>query len=729
MLDGLELRMQTRRKLAGRAVFFDWVEAGEDYADPGYAAYKVGRAEAYSCGTFMFGLQHGGYALWDSAITPQASGLSGDLIGALVDECGKRDLVFGVMWIGTVPGCAYQLKQHPDWLAQGPDGSPRNTVCYVSPYRDYVFAEVEEVVSKYPIDIVYFDQLPVGCWCGYCRAKFQRLFGRDLPGVDESKVLSHGSWGYEEAEFYGGAYGERVGDMPGMLGEFVRENTRSFVATNRQILDRERPGTAYLQGKLWSGVLGEHRAYLDGALPEFLWWWTNNLSDLALQRKITQKYGGYPCFDEYKHDAGLHPGSFRPFIEAQVIMAQAVANRNPPLLREMGTLDFDIHHQAGFRKLMGDLTAMLTERLGATPLKHVALLHSHASEARYRDEQEPALQGINRLLMEHQIPYQVETEETVEAGALDGHACVLVPDSPGLTDATIAAIRSFVEAGGGAVIFGRSGLFDPGGDRRRDAGMGALTGARYVAMAGISSGRRDVYTDSQLPIPALTGNAYGMHYARVKGGHAIAEGLENALLTFGSRSGGRGGPSGWYLECEYAEDCQLVAEILAKDQAKLLTQPYNRRVMWPGRPVAPLLSVREIGQGRVAYFAGSIADEELRAVSEHADDLILQAIRWAASGDPPVMSRNVTGSLRLEVDGTDDGWLLNLTNVGINALERGSVRWVAPLADFELGIRTDGDIEASAFSGQELTTRREGARIWIHVPRVAVYEQIRVSRQ
>ena len=66
-----------------------------------------------------------------------------------------------VGWLATLPGCATQAREHPDWMTRDAKGRPGICVCYNSPYRDHQFAEVREGLAAGESVVVSLDRVEV----------------------------------------------------------------------------------------------------------------------------------------------------------------------------------------------------------------------------------------------------------------------------------------------------------------------------------------------------------------------------------------------------------------------------------------------------------------------------------------------------------------------------------------------------------------------------------------
>jgi hypothetical protein len=99
--------------------------------------------------------------------------------------------------------------RYREWSKKHADGSPMTTEhygfakyfegCLNSPVRDVIRTLVREVLTQYPVDVMYFDGPYQGmqnskepCQCKYCQAAFQKRFGKPLP--DKADDVEYVEW-------------------------------------------------------------------------------------------------------------------------------------------------------------------------------------------------------------------------------------------------------------------------------------------------------------------------------------------------------------------------------------------------------------------------------------------------------------------------------------------------------------------------------------------------------
>ncbi len=142
----------------------------------------------------LFAKCHFGNAYYDTRIGHKHSALSGDYLGDVVDRCRKQGIRTLAYYSLCVDKHAYD--HNPAWRYVDGDGQTYGgtfgSVCMNTPYKDeLVFPQLEEIVSRYPVDGLFIDiPVPWGapdyfCFCNYCRERWRREFNLEItPDLD-----------------------------------------------------------------------------------------------------------------------------------------------------------------------------------------------------------------------------------------------------------------------------------------------------------------------------------------------------------------------------------------------------------------------------------------------------------------------------------------------------------------------------------------------------------------
>src|SRR6185369_2733560 len=133
--------------------------------------------------------------------------LKGDPMRETADLCRRDNLKL----IAYVPlnhpfmDTSSKDPRYQEWCKRSADGTPMTTEhygytkyfegCLNSPVRDVIRTLVREVLTQYPVDVMYFDGPYQGmqmakdyCHCKHCQAAYQKRFNKPVP--DQSGKLS-----------------------------------------------------------------------------------------------------------------------------------------------------------------------------------------------------------------------------------------------------------------------------------------------------------------------------------------------------------------------------------------------------------------------------------------------------------------------------------------------------------------------------------------------------------
>lgn len=131
-----------------------------------------------------------GLALWKTEVGQMHANLHGrDMFGELVAECRRRGLHTAAYFIVTRDNWA--AEKHPSWRLMPPTGNTHildnryGQTCPNTPYREYAFACLKEIVGNYPIEGVFIDMTfwRSACYCASCTERFWKECGAEPPRV------------------------------------------------------------------------------------------------------------------------------------------------------------------------------------------------------------------------------------------------------------------------------------------------------------------------------------------------------------------------------------------------------------------------------------------------------------------------------------------------------------------------------------------------------------------
>lgn len=691
--------------------YLDWLTVDRPVA-PDYAQHQAEKVAEMGASVHQYMVQVGGAVIYDSDLAPRSPQLGFDLLEALVTENHSRGNRLIACWLGTLPGNALQAREHPDWIVRGPDGSPFILVCYNGPLREFVLAQVREVLTKYAVDGIYFDQLMTGCYCSYCRHQFAEIHGKDLPFSADTPAL------YQYGHVYTGNPEAQE------LARFANAKRVAFLRNVRQIIDETRPDAALVANHLVGSQARLGRGIVDGYLPEVVaatrtegGHGSRDSIGAMADRTLTERYGGAPAYGEVKYD-NYSPRS-APLVHGIVQSAAAVANGNPIVFRDQDALDTDPAPKR--QRIIAALRELSKAHASATdtaPIRYAALLHSRTTEAQRGAAYDASFYGLYRLLCEEHIPFAIVTEDEIAGGALNGHSCLLLGNTEVLPDTVIAQVEQFVDGGRGLLATYRTGLGtgsapEPGPYGTVEDPLGELLG---VSRFDTLSHRREV-ADLSPHVPVPSQHASDFFYGRVRDdAPAFMRELNGVRLDFEAP----------VVQAEPRAGTTVLADVLDFNQELINAEHFNRRMPFPGEPQMPLATVC----GNVVYLAAPQERAEARESCDEVNRLLLHCIRHVG-GALPYTVENAPPSVlvmgREESGGATVFFFVNLSGTPTN---RGYFRYVAPVHDMTLQVNVPDDRTVSVLDvqGNSLAADHAHGRLTVRLPRLEHYAAVRIER-
>ena len=141
----------------------------------------------------VYAKDHWGHVYHETRIAHKHAAAKGDLLKEWLTEAKKLGLqtqvFFSLMWD------EYAARNNPDWLSKNADGSVKRWyggwrfLSLNSPYRDYIFAHMRELVSHYDFDLIFVDPfnhrmgVNVPDYNIYDQRLYRAEYGTEIPKV------------------------------------------------------------------------------------------------------------------------------------------------------------------------------------------------------------------------------------------------------------------------------------------------------------------------------------------------------------------------------------------------------------------------------------------------------------------------------------------------------------------------------------------------------------------
>lgn len=442
------------------------------------------------------------YAFYPSELELQVVNpvMQGDALGAAIEAAHAEGLALvGRLDVSKATKKAFDA--HPDWFARGQNGEPLEyngtyQACVNGGwYQDYAFRIIEEALSRYDVDGVFFNMFGYRnsnysgrqfglCRCVNCARRFREMYGHDLPKVgDFSDPVFADYLEFQDRtslDLQGRIY-DHVHKVSPTTAMFGRRGKRDALRweTQRSI---ERPLPE------WPYQSGEQGRYLRALSPGQMAASTSaNFVDFAWRF-----HSETAAYNELRFAQQLGVGATLDLYLLGVLDQDDKSAL--PRIRDL------FHWHAGVEDHYRDLRSAAK----------VGLYHSFKTE-RFRnrngtpDPQNTAFRGAYRALLESRVPFDFVLDEHVEAeggGALLAQYDTLVlPSVTCLSDAEAEALDTFVAQGGVLVSTGDTGLCGPTGILRDAPAPSCLP---ILSMPRRHPGLKGAYfilEEGELPLP------------------------------------------------------------------------------------------------------------------------------------------------------------------------------------------------------------------------------------
>lgn len=597
------------------------------------------------------------------------------------------------------------LEEHPDWFSRTATGEPiaasgLYVTCPNGPYyRMFIPDVVRELLRRYDLDGIWvnggrFSAWEAGqCFCVNCHRSFAREAGGPIPSAEwqDPRYGRFLEWRYRA-----------LADWVGLMRR-VKDELRAdipLVLANQLIEPWE-----FIRGGGWDLDLWADAVDIlstEGQRRNVSAWWlaaeAKYLRSLGpeMPRWVTVSYF-YPWWRLYS----------APVPENRTWLAQVVANGSSPWIHLNGHAS-EVYDRRGLDATRDFYAFLDRDREiydGATSQAEIALIFSRRTVDHYgRERPGPRyldhFRGYYQALSDAGLNFDVISDTLLDR--LDRWRVVVAPNLACLSDEAAAALRAYVERGGGLVATFETGHYDPLGATRERPALDGLLGT-YLGV------RRDGLQSAYLGI--------------IDRDHRLLMGLGDTdlLPLFGSILYVRG-------EADAAAPLTLIPPVRAHGGSDMSIPEHNRVDLVTRQPMA---LVGQAHRGRVVYFPNGIDAMYRRFGFGDLGLVLANAVRLAHGGRLDV-EVGVDGYVELSLMHQPGRQLLHLINMSggrsVNSGWRHPLQRTVGLGPVEIRLRPprEGTI-------RRVRTVREAAEVpfecrdgWIRfsLPRLAEYEII-----
>jgi type 1 glutamine amidotransferase len=602
----------------------EWVRntLGVGYTLSGMNTEKRARAAAAGVTISELGFVDPFYAYYDSKLLLRRSPhVPLERITREVAEYQRLGVRILGVYPPTLQSEAYEL--HPDWrliskdtreipsvdLKQAPHGG---MLCPLGPYGDFFIAVLAEILTLFPaVDAFSFDGLHYGgaCYCQHCRANYKADTGDELPPRDIANPAfrRYQHWADRRMESLIQRMQTRLKGLKpevalvtwttnaGRFGHFL-DVPRNMPARMNLLLDAP-------DMEFWLDETNRGASIVPAFGCAYMWAVTNHRVAFAEPYLMSR---GNP----YGKD------SF-PAHEIERRMLLALTHGPVPSL----AVGQPVHLQEAAYHCLGEVKKRAAWVTHKSPEPWCALVMSDNTRCFYprgsvEERYLANVFGVFRAGIEAHLPVALINDWNLTPGDLAPYKVLVLANTACLDDAQAAAIRSFVENGGGLVATLDAGLCDEFGNAREKHALADVLGIDHLgpAIADAPPAELDVNFARTLP-PEYWNKRKGVwDFAYTRGTFldALWPLLGEGRVTFK-------GPA---IRVKPRENAKTVAMLHPRSGSK-------------GEPV-PAVVTNTFGKGRVVTFAAGMDAANYLTPYPYYREALRSAIEHAASAPAPV---------------------------------------------------------------------------------------------
>ena len=613
------------------------------------------------------------------------------------------------------------FKAHPDWFCRDAKGEPyraadKYITCINSPYYDdYLPAVLTEIIERSkPEGFTDNSWSGMGreaiCYCNNCQWMFKAKAAMTLPAKadwDDAAYRKWIMWNYERrlevwdlnnrvTKKAGGEHCIWIGMNSGSIASQARSfrDMKEICARAPMIMldhQRREDATGFQQngetGKLVHGLLG-----WDKIVPE----------SMAL----------------YQAARNWFRVSAKPAAEARMWMVNGFAGGIQPWWHHIGAYHEDRRAYKTAEPIMRWYETNQAYLVDRTPVAAIGVVWSQRNTDFYgRDRAdeltEAPYRGVIQALVRARIPYIPVNADHVTRDGPSLSALVL-PNTAALSDSQCAAIRGFVERGGGLLATGAATLHNEWGDPRPDFALADLFGAHAEpGFAAAYQAQAAATQHSYLRLhPEWRGRIDGPKIAGEPAStaprHPALKGFDDTdILPFG------GLLARIRIDAAAAVPLTFVPPFPA----------YPPETAWSRTPVTDIPGL--VVNKRVAYLPADIDRRFNRENLPDHGDLLANLIRWAA-GDGIPLAIEGPGLLDCHLYQQPGRLILHIVNLTSAGTWRQPIDELIPIGPFRVRVKLPKSVKSGRVkllvSEAKTAAKTQGGWVEFEVRSIADHE-------
>lgn len=618
-----------------------------------------------------------------------------DPFGYLAEGCRKMDMSIIAR---TDPHAARQnvYDAHPDWIAVTANGEKHRhwankdlwVTCALGPYNfEFMTMVHKEIMERYQPDGIFSNRWAGHgiCYCEHCKKNFKDYSGLDLPKSSDRFDPTY--------QKYSAWSTNRLKELWLLWDGVIRKER----ATSR-FIPNGFPDKV-VTGQLSDIVFTDHQARSGATMP-----WSNGMVAKELRASIGMKpLGG--IFSVGVEEQYRWKDSVQTEAEIRIWVAEGTANGMRPWFTKFSGVLYDKRWLDTVDKIYR--VHFRNERYlrNTKPLARVGMVfteqnQSYGSEPWQKKSGDHAL-GMYHALIEDRMPFEMVNDRLLDPEHLNPFKLLILPNIAILSTKQCDQLRKFVADGGSILATFETSLYDETGKRRSDFGLADLFGVSF---------------DNNIEGPMQNS------YLRLKKDpetnlfHPVLKDLEDAFRIINT-----------------IHQVKVIPRTTFPDPVTLIpTYPdLPMEDVYPRVPETDIreLYMKEIGQGRIAYFPGDIDRTFWQIMSADHGKLLRNTIRWAL-GEEPIAEVTGPGVIDVTVWQQAYSMTVHLVNLTNPMMMKGPFREFIPVNEQVSIIIPQGtkikDVKLLV-SEQKIDFKINDGKLTLNVPQIQDHEIIGID--
>jgi hypothetical protein len=596
-------------------------------------------------------------------------------------------------------------RAQPGWFTVDSSGNPHRSRdlyvgCINGPYyHEYLPALLQEIAERYrPEGFTDNSWSGLGrnsiCHCENCARKFREATGKPLPigsNWDDLVYRQWIKWSYATRLEIWDLNNRTTRSAGGPDCLWVGMNSGSIIGQCQSFRDLKdicaRAEIILLDHQSRNDTSGFQNNGETGKLVhELLGWGKLSPESMALYQ------AGRPTFRL----------SAKPEAEARMWMLDGFAGGIQPWWHHLGAHQEDrraFHTMEPINRWHRANEQFLVNR---TPVATVGVVWSQQNCDFYgRDDAdllvEQPWRGITQALIRARIPYLPVHADHVERDT-ERFDVLVLPNLAALTDGQVAAVRQFVERGGGLLATGECSLRNEWGEPRADFALADLFGAHVLEKSAENRIRRKWAVETQHSYLRLESGAdLQKSGSSGAGRHAVLKGFEDTdLIGFGGM----------------LEPLRLdaSAQVLLTFVPPFPVYPPESVWMREPRTTTPglILNKGTKGGGPVAFLPADLDRRFARDNLPDHGDLLANLVRWLARGNLPLLVEG-PGLIDCHLYRQHERLILHLVNLTSAGTWRAPIHELVPVGPLRIKLKLPENVRCRSLRFLVAGKRKSGA--------------------